>query len=111
MDKKLLDMPYCFQKIDDSKWIMLNRKYAQLGTIFELNNMPISNFMLSFTNVKDDKYFLYNDACMPYRTKGFTNNYTARLGKLILYMDGFDADYLPIRLRKLMLDSMKPLRL
>lgn len=87
-------LPYCLKKLENGKYVVLNREYKPLGfnskEIFDYSNFPISSNLegitkkkaitISWNNLPDnDNIFLYNDETNPLKNKKHMDDYLKRL--------------------------------
>lgn len=93
-------LPYCLQKQEDGRFIVLNRNYKPIGfnslDHFDYNAYPISGKIkelnasaikkLAWNGILDKGFiFLYNDALIPTRSKENMDQYLERLKILASY--------------------------
>ncbi len=93
-------LPYCLKKLQDGRYVVLNRGYKPLGFnirkqyIYE--NYPIASRISGLTaksikkiaydgKIKNDMIHLYNDSCIPTKSKVHMTNYLKRLEILARY--------------------------
>lgn len=96
-DFRAVFLPYCIQKLDDGRFVVLNRDYKPLGfktrehIVYE--DYPICVNMPGLTSRVAEKLswkespetkeiFLYNDGSVPTRSAGDMNRYLDRLARL-----------------------------
>jgi hypothetical protein len=94
-------LPYCLKKQKDGSFIVLNRDYKPLGfnskEHFVYEDYPISSKIkgltartiekIAYNGVMSDEgfIFLYNDGCIPTRSKANMKKYLERLELLAAY--------------------------
>ena len=96
MELRITHLPYCVRRLNDGKYILLNRNYKPLGiqtnewVIYEdhpsrvaLKITPSIAKKISWDNNENiDTIFLYNDGCTPTSSDSNMNSYLKRLGFL-----------------------------
>ena len=90
-------LPYCLEKIENNKYVVLNRAYKPLGLLtnervdYDLYAVKIRMTAemaksLSFSQNTDvDKVYLYDDSCVPTSGSGHMTKYLERVAKLASY--------------------------
>jgi hypothetical protein len=99
-DFRSVYLPYCLKKQKDGSFIVLNREYKPLGfnsrENFIYEDYPISSKIKGITaktieniaydgKIKDGFIFLYNDGCIPTKSKLNMTKYLERLEILAKY--------------------------
>jgi len=93
---RYLFMPYCIQRLQDGRHIILNRNYKPLGTLnreFVDYDAHPSAAKIKITKASArkisyeasdaiDRIYLYNDGCVPTSGAAEMKAYLARLGAL-----------------------------
>ncbi len=83
-------MPYCLQRLDSGKWVVLNRNYKPLGYTkeewveYEQYAVPLKISVtekkkISFDRTTGDTIWLYNDGCVPTSSSEDMQAYSKRL--------------------------------
>lgn len=94
-DITALFLPYCLQRIDDGRYVVLNRQYKPLGRTGE-RWVEYADFAVAIPQLDAaaarqlshagsdalDRIFLYRDACKPTASAADWAAYAARLAKL-----------------------------
>lgn len=89
MELRQTHFPYCLQRLDDGRYILVNRRYKPLGvqsnawvtyethpTAFPLKIIPTAARKLSYEGSADvDKIYLYNDGCVPTESAAHMKSY------------------------------------
>ena len=93
-DFRSVVLPYCLKKTSKNEYIVLNREYKPVGfntfEHLEYKDYPIMLNLKGLTPQKvkeiswegdsnDEMIFLYNDGCIPTRSKENMNRYLKRL--------------------------------
>jgi hypothetical protein len=94
-------LPYCLKRQKDGSFIVLNRNYKPLGfntnDHLEYEAYPIFLKIKGLTKasikhiaynaeMKDDFIYLYDDNCIPTRSKEYMQSYLAKLERLASYI-------------------------
>ena len=81
-------MPYCLDRQEDGTWVFLNRDYKPLAHPkgIKIPGLGIKNARkkLAWNPEEEggDRIYLYNDGCIPTRSKEFMDTYLEKLGWL-----------------------------
>lgn len=95
-DYRAIFMPYCLQRLQDGRYIVLNRKYKPLGqhtpehveydmhpSACKINITPTRAARISYKASPDvDVIYLYNDGCIPTSSVAHMSDYLKRLAVL-----------------------------
>jgi hypothetical protein len=97
MELRKTHFPYCIQRLEDGRYIILNRNYKPLGnttgewidyatdaSVVKLNITTATAKKLSWEESQNiEKIFLYNDGCIPTSSSAHMNAYLKRLSVLM----------------------------
>lgn len=96
-DFRSVFFPYCIEKLKDGTWVVLNRQYKPVGfntgSYVHYEDFPVSAKLtgigpgvcrkLSYTGkAEGSRIYLYNDGCVPTRSKENMNAYLEKLSVL-----------------------------
>lgn len=97
-DMRFTHFPYCLRKLDDGRYILVNRRYKPLGVVSRervvYEDHPTAMRIEGLTDelaldidvnggAKPDHIYLYNGASTAPRTEQATSEYLQRLSKLM----------------------------
>ena len=93
-DFRSVFLPYCLKKLDNDKYVILNREYKPVGfktiKLVKYEDYPIIVRFKRLTaemiskisydgNQSNDTIYLYNDGCVPTHSKKNMDSYLKRL--------------------------------
>ncbi|MEW8659529.1 MAG: hypothetical protein AB2603_14520 [Candidatus Thiodiazotropha endolucinida] len=96
-DFRAVYLPYCIEKQSDGTWVILNRKYKPVGfntsNFIHYEEYPVSSKLkgirpaklnkLSYSGkAEGNRIYLYNDGCVPTRSKSNMDSYLKKLAIL-----------------------------
>lgn len=97
MELRTTHFPYCLNRLQDGRYIILNRNYKPLGvqtsewvtyetepTVISINLTPAKAKAISWEGSENvDRVYLYNDGCIPTDGAAHMSAYLKRLGVLM----------------------------
>lgn len=96
-DFRAIYFPYCLQKQKDGSWVILNREYKPVGfntsEFITYEEFPVAVKLEGLTpkkanklaysgEMEGDRIYLYNDGCVPTRSKKNMDAYLEKLAIL-----------------------------